>query len=296
MPPSQYLTKAEVLRFARVAGEMGIHRVRLTGGEPLLRKDILDIVSALKSVDTVRDLSITTNGSRLKKLLVPLKEAGLDRLNISLDSMDAERFKAVTLVNAYQEVMFSVQRALELGFPIKLNMVVLQGLTEDEIIRYVSLAKEYPLNVRFLEFMPLCGTGWRPDLVLPIQNVRAIVHEHFSLKPLPRGDNVAEEFSVGDGLGKVGFIASLTESFCNQCSRIRLSADGQIQSCLFSDKQVPIKQLLREGASDAALEDAIRYAASIKPKGNRFLEEPFTGQEEDLEKYTDTPLIRMIGG
>ncbi|MCB9800366.1 MAG: GTP 3',8-cyclase MoaA [Candidatus Omnitrophica bacterium] len=296
VPPAQYLTRQEILRFVRIAGGLGIYRVRLTGGEPLLRKDILEIVKALKDVETVRDLSITTNGSRLKPFLKPLKKAGLDRLNISLDSMEVSRFEEVTRVKAYQEVMDSVLAALQLGFPVKLNMVVLKGLREDEIIRYVNLAKNHPLDVRFLEFMPLCGTGWRPDLVLPISEVRSIVHEKFNLIPLPRGKNVAEEYQIGDGMGKVGFIASLTESFCNECSRIRLSSDGLIQPCLFSDKQVSVKDLLRSGATDGAIEEAIRYAASIKPKGNYFLDEPFTGHEKDLEKYAKTPLIRSIGG
>jgi len=296
VPPAQYLTRQEILRFVCIAGGLGIYRVRLTGGEPLLRKDILEIVKALKSVTTVRDLSITTNGSRLKPFLEPLKKAGLDRLNISLDSMEVLRFEEVTRVNAYQEVMDSVLAALQLGFPVKLNMVVLKGLREDEIIRYVNLAKAYPLDVRFLEFMPLCGTGWRPDLVLPISEVRSIVHEKFNLILLPLGNNVAEEYQIGGGMGKVGFIASLTESFCNECSRIRLSSDGLIQPCLFSDKQVSVKELLRKGASDGAIEEAIRYATRIKPKGNYFLDEPFTGHEKDLKKYAKTPLIRSIGG
>lgn len=296
MAPSEYLTREEILRFVRVAGQMGIYRVRLTGGEPLLRKDILEIITALKTVETVRDLSITTNGSCLRPMLESLKTAGLDRLNISLDSMDAFRFREVTLKDAYADVMSSVMTALKIGFPVKLNMVVLKGLTADEIIRYVNLAKIYPLDVRFLEFMPLCGTGWKPDLVLPIQNVRRIVSENFSLIPLDRGNNVAEEFLIRGGRGKVGFIASLTESFCNECSRIRLSADGRIQPCLFSDDQVPVKELLRNGASDAAIEEAIRYAASIKSRGNRFRDEPFTGHESDFEKYQKTPMIRVIGG
>ena len=296
MPPSEYLTQQEIFRFVRIAGRMGIYRVRLTGGEPLLRKDIVEIVKVLKSVKTVRDLSITTNGSRLKPFLESLKNAGLDRLNISLDSVDDFRFKEITLTGAYSEVMSSVMAALETGFPVKLNMVVLKGLTPYEIIRYVSLAKEYPLDVRFLEYMPLCGTGWRPDLVLPIREVRRIVNENFSLTPLARGNNVAEEFRIKGGQGKVGFIASLTESFCNDCSRIRLSADGRIQPCLFSDQQVSVKTLLKRNASDAAIEEAIRYAASIKSRGNHFLDEPFTGHEEDFEKYQNTPMIRTIGG
>ena len=274
----------------------------LTGGEPLLRRDILEIIRCLKQIETVKDLSITTNGSRLAPLLVgangrsPLREAGLYRINISLDSMDPVRFKEVTLSNTYHQVLEAVFLALEAGFPVKLNMVVLKGLTRQEIIEFVRLACEYPLEVRFLEFMPLCGTGWRPDLVVPIGDVRTIVFENFELEELPRGDNVAQAFVIKGGKGRIGFIASLTESFCNRCSRIRLTADGKIRPCLFSDKEVSIKELLRNQAPDEELIAAIRYAAKIKPKGNWFSEKPFRADDENFAAMASNPMIRSIGG
>ena len=296
MSPSKYLIRGEVVRFVQIIGRLGVTRVRLTGGEPLLRKDILDIVRSLKQVETVEDLSITTNGSRLSALVQPLKEAGLDRINISLDSMDSARFKEVTLSNTYHQVLEAVFLALEAGFPVKLNMVVLKGLTRHEIIEFVQLAVEYPLEVRFLEFMPLCGTGWRPDLVLPINDVRTIVFEKFQLDELPRGDHVAQTFTLRGGKGRVGFIASLTESFCDQCSRIRLTADGKIRPCLFSDVEVSIKDLLRNNAQDAEIIHAIRYAAKIKPKGNWFNERPFRQEDELIPEFATNPMIRAIGG
>lgn len=296
MPTSKYLVKEEILRFVRIAGHMGITRVRLTGGEPLLRKDIVDIVRSLKSVESVKDLSITTNGSRLKNLVEPLKEAGLDRINISLDSLDPDRFKEITLTDCYQQVMEATFSALNAGFPVKLNMVVLNGLTSEEIIRFVRLAHDFPLEVRFLEFMPLCGSGWRPDLVLAIGTVRDIVRAHFDLKELPRKDNVAQAYEIVGGKGKVGFIASLTESFCDQCSRIRLSADGRIQPCLFSNQEVSVKALLRENAPDEKIMDAIRYAAQIKPRGNWFRDNPFRPDDLIDESLLSTPMIRKIGG
>lgn len=295
---SQYLTRSEITRFVRVAGMLGIRRIRLTGGEPLLRKDLTDIVRALKEIPTVEDLSITTNGSRLSKHLPGLKEAGLDRINISLDSLDPERFKEITLADEFRKVMQAITEALHMGFPVKLNMVVLAGLTRAEIVDFVGLARDFPLDVRFLEFMPLCGKEWRPELVMPIAGVRAIVMEHFDLKECPRGDDVAQTFTVEGGKGRVGFIASLTESFCDQCSRMRLSADGMLRPCLFSDVEVPLKKLLRENAPDEDIIAALRLAARIKPKGNWFRDKPFAGggEDGDYEQALSAPAIRRIGG
>ena len=297
LPWSQYLTSEEIIRFVRIIGRLGVTRIRLTGGEPLLREDIVEIVSSLKMIDTVHDLSITTNGSQLGHLARSLKEAGLDRINISLDSLNPERFKKVTLSDTFHEVRDATFLALRLGFPVKLNMVALRGLTPEEIVDFVRLACFYPLEVRFLEFMPLCGTGWKPDLVYPIEEVRQIVGEHFDLQEInPRGDQVAQTFEIRGGKGKVGFIASVTEPFCNQCSRIRLSSDGKIHPCLFSDRQVSVKELLREKAPDEKIMETIRFAVTIKPKGNQFSDHPFQFDQENNFEFQPVPMIRSIGG
>jgi cyclic pyranopterin phosphate synthase len=297
--PSHYLTRQELTRFVRLAGALGIGRIRLTGGEPLLRDDLVDIVESLKKIPTVRDLSLTTNGSRLEPLLAALKKAGLDRLTVSLDSLDPRRFEEVTLSKNYLEVIQAIFSALKMGFPVKLNMVVLKGVSAEEIVRYVRMAVDYPFEVRFLEFMPLCGTGWRPEWVWPIAKVRSVVREHFELleDDKPRGDGTAQVFRIKDGKGKVGFIASLTESFCGQCSRLRLSADGKIKPCLFSDLEIPIKELLRSQAPDEEIFEAIRQAVRIKPKGNYFYEQPFEAEKmKDGFQTTGSSMIRMIGG
>jgi cyclic pyranopterin phosphate synthase len=298
IPPSTYLTKNEIMRFVRVIGGLGVTRVRLTGGEPLLRKDILDIVRALKSVETLRELSLTTNGSLLASMVYPLKEAGLDRINVSLDSLDPKRFEEITLSNGYAQVIKSVFLALRAGFPVKLNMVVLRGLNAKEIIEYVRMACDFELDVRFLEFMPLCGAGWKPELVWPIEKVRSVVTEHFDLLPddEPRLDRPAQTFRIRGGKGKVGFIASLTESFCDNCSRIRLSADGKISPCLFSDTKVSIRNLLRENAPDDDIIRAIRMAVSMKPRGNWFRDNPFQFEQNRGLAFAANPMIRSIGG
>lgn len=299
---SGYLSRKEIVRFARLAGTVGIERVRLTGGEPLLRHDIVEIVRDIKQETSIKDLSITTNGSRLQPLLKPLKEAGLDRINISLDSLDPERFKQVTFSDAYHRVLEAVYGALEAGFPIKLNMVALKGLRAEEIIRFVRLAVDYPFEVRFLEFMPLCGSGWYPDLVFPIAEIRAIVREQFSLQEeAGRKDQAAQTFSIMGGKGKVGFIGSLTESFCDQCSRIRMTADGRVRPCLFSEVEVPLGRLLRQNAADEEIIAGLREAVRIKPAGNQFHDQPFQRKQDSSACETNGEIqtavvMRSLGG
>lgn len=295
-----YLNREEVVRFVRLAGTVGIERVRLTGGEPLLRHDIVEIVRDIKKETAVKDLSITTNGSRLQPFLKPLKTAGLDRINISLDSLDPERFKQVTQSHLYHHVLESTYSALEIGFPIKLNMVALKGLSAEEIIRFVQLAFDYPLEVRFLEFMPLCGSGWSSEMVFPIADIRSIISERFSLKEeTARRDQVAQTFSIAGGKGRVGFIASLTESFCDQCSRVRMTADGKIRPCLFSEVEVPVGDLLRKNAADEEIIAALREAVRIKPAGNQFRNQPFNIHDQNSSEHDDVPskvVMRSLGG
>lgn len=297
LPKCQLLSRTEIVRFVKIIGRLGIHRIRLTGGEPLLRQDILEIVRSLKEIETVKDLSITTNGSRLAPMVGPLKEAGLDRINISLDSLSPRRFCEITRSDAYQQVMSSTFAALRAGFPVKLNMVAIKGLSVEEIIRFVKLACDYPLEVRFLEFMPLCGEAWGRDLFLPIAFIRSVVEEHFELEPeLSRGDLAAETFAIRGGKGKVGFIASLTESFCDRCSRMRLSSDGKLFPCLFSDTQVPVRELLRKNAPEAAIIEAIHEAARLKPKGNWFQEHPYGEAQQNEFELRPSPMIHNLGG
>ena len=300
MDRSCYLSRQEIVRLIRLASGVGIERVRLTGGEPLLRQDLVEIVRDIKQETSIKDLSITTNGSRLGGLLQPLKDAGLDRINISLDSLDPERFKQVTLSNAYHQVLESTYDALEIGFPVKLNMVALKGLSAEEIICFVQLAVDYPFEVRFLEFMPLCGSGWYPDLVFPITDIRSIVNARFFLEEeTERKDQAAQTFSIVGGKGRVGFIASLTESFCDQCSRIRMTADGRIRPCLFSEVEVPLGQLLHQNAADEEIVAGLQEAVRIKPAGNQFRNQPFKINGQNSSTSDDIPstiVMRSLGG
>ncbi len=293
------LSRDQIIRFVSLAASLGVNRVRLTGGEPLLRPDILDIVRSIKALGAIKDLSITTNGSRLRPLLGPLKSAGLDRLNISLDALDPVRFQRVTCSDAFSEVERAFYEAVAVGFPVKLNIVAVKGLTYHEILRFVEIAKNHPVEVRFLEFMPLCGESWSADHVIPVGSIKKICHEHFRLIPEEgRGNRVAETYRIGGGKGRVGFIGSLTESFCHQCSRIRITADGKIKPCLFSDVEVSVGELLKRDAPDGEILEALRQAAAIKPAGNMFREEPFKKETDytGAGRPLTNVVMKAIGG
>ncbi len=296
LPLKTYLTLDELERFVRASVRMGIKRIRLTGGEPTLRKDLSAIVTRLKAIPGIEDLSLTTNGQRLIPLLESLKIAGLDRINISMDSLDAKRFESITQSKAMHTVYQSVFEALKYGFGVKVNVVAMQGLMREEILRFVALARDYPLEIRFLEFMPLCGESWQSDSFLPIAGVRAIIQENFELLPLSREGQVAESYGLKDGLGRVGFIASMTESFCNSCSRFRISANGDIYPCLFSEAKVSVFKILKNKLSDAELIQAIRLAAAIKPRGNNYIDQPYSKYNQDIQDLIKNPLIKTIGG
>lgn len=292
---SNYLSVEKIARFVRVAAELGVTHCRVTGGEPLLRKDVVDIVRALKNIDALQEVSMTTNGSLLPALARPLRDAGLDRLNISLDSLDPDRFESITLVSQYARVREGIRAAMAAGFPVKINVVVVRGMPDDEILAFVDMAVREDIDVRFLEFMPLCGSGWQADLVVPIGEVRDTVMRQHALRELPRGDRPAQLFEVDGGRGRVGFIASLSEPFCGSCSRMRLTADGRIRPCLFSQYELSVAGVLESG-DDTALAEAIRYAVWNKPWGSEFSEQPFAAGESLERKTGATPLIRNIGG
>ncbi len=292
---ADFLTPAEVARVVRITASLGVTRYRLTGGEPLVRRDIVAVVSLLRDVQGVRELSMTTNGSRLAELAVPLRRAGLDRINVSLDSLDAARFARVCGAKAYARVRDGIEAALSAGFPVKINVVVLRDMPEHEIIAFVDLARDRRVEVRFLEFMPLCGTGWERDAVYPIPEVQAVVEGRFALRELPRDDAPARTYEIQGG-GRVGFISPLSDPFCTTCSRIRLSADGRLRPCLFSDYALDLGARLRAGATDGELADAVRLAVRNKSRGSAFSEEPFAGMDAAALAASAGPPIRTIGG
>ena len=290
LPRADYMTPDEMEQFVRAVADLGVWRLRLTGGEPLIRKDIVSLVERFSRIEGITDLALTTNAELLAPIVTDLQKAGLNRINISLDSLDPARFTELTLSNSFDKVWNGIEKSLEAGLKIKLNVVVMKGISTEEIDGFARLAFENPIEIRFIEFMPLCGTGWRPDLSLPIDVVRSQIAQSYNLQAQPRGSEVAESYRMVDGKGAIGYIASMTEPFCSTCSRIRISATGRIQLCLFSSLTYNMLPILRRGASLNEIQDEVCKAVMKKPESH-----PWANGDSDV-KPEDNATIRTIGG
>jgi len=264
----ELLSFEEIQRLVRVLARMGVDEVRLTGGEPLVRRDLPVLVGMLAATPGVRDLSLTTNGVLLDRFAAPLVEAGLRRLNVSLDSLSHVRFAEITRRDALDRVLAGLaeaERHPELR-PIKVNCVAIRGFTEEEVPALAELARRKPYVVRFIEFMPLdADQAWRGDDVLTGGEIRALIEERWPLEELPaKASSTARRFRFADGAGEIGFVNPVSEPFCSTCDRIRLTADGQLRTCLFSRREWDLKTPLRDGSSDGRLEELIRFAIAHK--------------------------------
>jgi GTP 3',8-cyclase len=268
LPRDEVLSYEEIARLVRVLSEMGVDEVRLTGGEPLVRRDLPVLVSFLAELPGVRDLSLTTNGVLLDRLAGPLVEAGLRRLNVSLDSLSHVRFAEITRRDALDRVLAGLEEAErypELR-PIKVNCVAIRGFTEEEVPALAELARRKPYVVRFIEFMPLdADEAWQEDEVLTGGEIRALIEERWPLVEIPaKASSTARRFRFADGAGEIGFVNPVSEPFCSSCDRIRMTADGQLRTCLFSRREWDLKTPLRDGASDEELAALIRFAVRHK--------------------------------
>src|SRR6187549_1658913 len=270
----QWLGRQEILSFEEISrlvgilARLGVDEVRLTGGEPLVRRDLPVLVGMLAQTEGVRDLSLTTNGVLLDRLAGPLVEAGLQRLNVSLDSLNHVRFAEITRRDALDAVLRGLEEAErypELR-PIKVNCVAMRGFTEVEVPALAELARRKPYVVRFIEFMPLdADESWRGDDVLTGGEIRDLIEEHWPLEEIPaKASSTARRFRFADGAGEIGFVNPVSEPFCSSCDRIRFTADGQLRTCLFSRREWDLKTPLRDGASDERLEQLIRFAVRHK--------------------------------
>ncbi len=264
----ELLSFEELTRLVRILAAMGVDEVRLTGGEPLARRDLPALVAMLAEVPGVHDLSLTTNGVLLDRYAAPLVAAGLRRINVSLDSLSHVRFAEITRRDALDRVLTGLAAAEahpELS-PIKVNCVAIRGFTEAEVPAFAELARRKPYVVRFIEFMPLdADKAWRGDDVLTGAEIRALIEERWPLEEIPaKPSSTARRYRFADGAGEIGFVNPVSEPFCSTCDRIRLTADGQLRTCLFSRREWDLKAPLRDGASDAELEQLIRWAVRHK--------------------------------
>lgn len=269
LPRSELLSFEEVERVARVLVEhLGIRSIRLTGGEPTLRAGLPDLVARLSRLDV--DLSLTTNGTTLDRQAAPLVAAGLRRVNVSLDTLRRDRFEVLTRRDDLDRVLTGIDAALDAGLdPVKLNAVVIRGVNDDEVVDLARYGRDHGVAVRFIEFMPLDASGaWDRDAVVPQDEIVGAIDAVFPLEAPHRGSAPATVWRYADGRGEVGVVPSVTRAFCDDCDRVRLTAEGAFRTCLFATTETDLRDLLRHGASDEVLIEAIVRAVGDKAPGH----------------------------
>ena len=274
MPRADLMSFEEMERFVRICVGLGVNKVRLTGGEPLVRKDLSKLVAKIAAIDGIHDIGITTNGILLAEQAQELWDAGLRRINVSLDALDPVKFKEITRREGYENVLAGIQAAQRVGFdPVKINAVSVRGMTETEIVPFGKFARETGAEIRFIEFMPLdADNAWERDKVLFAHEIiERLSAEIMPLIPIPDQNPhaPATEFMFQDGVGRIGFIASVSQPFCMSCDRFRITADGKVRNCLFSLEETDIRGLLRGGGSDAEIADAVRASVAAKWEGHQ---------------------------
>ena len=267
------LSFEEIHRLARLfVSRYGVRTIRLTGGEPLVRVRLEELVAMINDLDPSLDITMTTNGVLLEKKARLLKDAGLKRINISLDTLSLDRFKEMARRDAFHKVITGIAAAEEAGlWPIKLNVVVMKGYNDGEVVQFAELARTRGFEIRFIEFMPLDGDGiWNNNLVVPSRRLQEQIEDQFPLKPVSDGrPGPSTNFKFVDGAqGGIGFISSVSQAFCTSCNRVRLTAEGSLRTCLFSLKETSLRELLRDGSSDAAICRVIERAIWLKEEGH----------------------------
>lgn len=272
MERSKLLTFEEMARFVRIAVRAGVDKVRLTGGEPLMRRDLHVLVEMIAAIDGIRDIGLTTNGIFLADQAQALWNAGLRRINVSLDSLDPVRFRQIARRDGLEQVIAGILAAKRAGFsPVKINAVSIRGFTEHEVVPLARFAREHGLELRFIEYMPIGADQWEREKVYYADEIIQQIEQHFGrLVPVAEQDQQApaQEFRYADGSGTVGIIASISRPFCMSCNRIRLTADGKLRNCLFALEEVDIKTLLRGDASDDGILAALRGNVAEKWEGH----------------------------
>ncbi len=270
MPPEHILRFEEIIQIVRVLARIGIKKVRLTGGEPLVRKDALNLIKSVSSLEGIKKICLTTNGILLAEMAKDLFETGLRHINISLDTLKPEKFETITGRDFFKSVWHGIENCLNLGFdPIKINFVMMKGKNDDEITEFARLTQKYPLEVRFIEFMPIGEMSkWKKDLFISSDEAKAVIEKEVDrLTPLERkvGAGPADLYSFNNSPGKIGFISPLSHKFCSSCNRIRIRADGRLRLCLFSDQEIDLLGLIRRGISDRELTEFFIDAINKKP-------------------------------
>lgn len=287
LPRDQVLTFEEMHRLVKILAPMGIDRIRITGGEPLVRAELWKLIKMVKSVDGICEVALTTNGLLLADKAIELKRAGLDRINVSLDTINPELFEAIARRKGLDKVLAGIKAAQDAGFDqIRINAVSIKGTSESEIVPLANFARDQNLTLRFIEFMPLdAEEGWDVKQVLSGAEVRNIIATQIGpLTPSNRGDinQPSVDYNYADGKGKVGFIDSVTQSFCSTCNRIRITAEGKLRNCLFSQIEWDLRDALRNHQSDHEIQQIVRACVAAKKAGHGTDEGEFLRPEKAM--------------
>ena len=270
------LSYEEILTIVKAAAQLGINRVRLTGGEPLVRAGVADLVEMITDIGTIKDIAMTTNGVLLAKYATELKEAGLDRVNISLDTLKPERFYEITRCGKLEDTLNGIKAAEEAGLnPVKINMVAMAGVNDDEIIDFARKTVTDGWNVRFIEQMPVSAPGKDAAKLFSVKEMKARIDPLGKMEPykMSSGNGPAKYFKLPGASGTIGFITPVTEHFCFECNRLRLTADGKLRLCLLCEDEIDLREPLRNGASIEELKTLIAGAIARKPKGHNLGQE-----------------------
>jgi len=269
MPADTYLSNEEIARIVRVAAVMGVFKVRLTGGEPLMRSGIVDLVRLIAEAPGIREVALSTNCSVLERYARPLKDAGLGRINASLDTLDARQFKEITRGGSLARTLAGLDAAERTGLtPIKINAVIMRGINDDQVAPLVDLGVRRQWQVRFIEYMPIgCSQGLWESRFIPAQEILGMIGERFPLEELPmRPGDPARIYRVVGSTATVGVITPVSQHFCDTCNRLRVTADGKIRSCLLVEGEVDLKRMMRDGCSDEEIGTVLAQAAALKPE------------------------------
>ena len=291
MDRSNLLSFEEIQRVAQIVSRMGINRLRLTGGEPLMRKNLPVLIKMLNEVDGIDDIAMTTNAYFLKDQAQSLKDAGLKRLNVSLDALDPKKFRDVNRRDCLQSVLDGLDTARKVGFKsIKINAVAVRNFSETEIMSLIEMGRSDGFEVRFIEFMPLDSDKvWERDKVLFGHEIVNMIKENYELVPIDNSLEIgpASEYNFADGKGKIGIITAVSNPFCDHCNRIRMTADGKLRTCLFSTEETNLKELIRSGATDKTIIETLKQAVLVKEPGHKI-------NLDDFERPTRA--MHAIGG
>ena len=268
------LTYEEILRVVRVATRLGISKVRVTGGEPLVRKGVYDFLKELTVTEGLKDVSLTTNGVLLKDNLEKIRSAGISRINISLDTLNPAKYHEITGYDEFNRVWQGIEKAHQMGFnPIKLNIVALKGVNDDEFVEMARLSFQYPFHIRFIEYMPIGRSDFNPDSLLLAPEIKNRISDLGNLVTVQENENdgPARRYKYEKAIGEIGFIPALSQHFCNRCNRLRLTASGQLRPCLLSDHQEDLKEAIRKDCSDQQLADIFINAVRHKPSDHNLV-------------------------